>query len=108
ITATSEGKSGTSTITVTSVPVASVDVTPSPATVVAGQTVQLTATPRDAGGNALSGRVVTWSSNNTAAATVNSSGLVTGVAPGSAAMTATREGESGTSASTGTHLRVPS
>src|SRR5437773_589908 len=66
ITATSEGKSGTSSITVTNVPVASVDVTPPSASVQAGQTVQLTATPRDAGGNPLSGRTVTWSSSNTA------------------------------------------
>ncbi len=108
ITATSEGKSGASTITVTNVPVASVDVTPSPATVQAGQTVQLTATPLDAGGNPLSGRVVTWSSNNTAAATVNSSGLVTGVAPGSATITATSEGKSGTSAVTVTGVPVAS
>src|SRR5207245_3378728 len=66
ITATSEGKSGTSTITVTPVPVASVDVTPATASVQAGQTVQLTATPRDAGGDPLSGRTVTWTSCNPA------------------------------------------
>src|SRR5207247_2383629 len=60
ITATSEGKNGTSAVTITLVPVASVDVTPPTATVQAGATVQLTATPRDANGNSLSGRVVTW------------------------------------------------
>ena len=97
ITATSEGKSGTSTLTVTAVPVASVTVSPSPATVQQGSTVQLTATPKDANGNPLSGRVVTWSSNNTAVARVNGSGLVTGVAAGTATITATSEGQSGTS-----------
>src|SRR5438094_921476 len=97
ITATSEGKSGTSTLTVTAVPVASVTVSPSPATVQQGSTVQLTATPKDANGNPLSGRVVTWSSNNTAVARVNGSGLVTGVAAGTATITATSEGKSGTS-----------
>ena len=100
ITATSEGQSGTSAVTVTPVPVASVTVTPSPASVTVGLTVQLTATPKDANGNPLSGRVVTWSSNNTAVATVNGSGLVTGVAAGSATITATSEGKSGTSAVT--------
>jgi len=100
ITATSEGKSGTSALTVTAVPVASVTVTPSPASVQQGATVQLTATPKDANGNPLSGRVVTWSSDNTAVATVNGSGLVTGVAVGSATITATSEGRSGTSAIT--------
>src|SRR5712691_189777 len=48
ITATSEGRSGTAAITVTPVPVASVTVAPVTATVEASQTVQLTATTRDA------------------------------------------------------------
>ena len=100
ITATSEGKNGTSAITVVHMPVASLTVTPASASVSAGSTVQLTAIPRDANGNALVGRTVTWSSNTTAAATVNGSGLVTGVAAGSATITATSEGQSGTSAVT--------
>src|SRR6266404_2193639 len=100
ITATSEGQSGTAAITVTNVSVASVTVSPAPASVVAGQTVQLTATPKDANGNALTGRVVTWSSSNTSVATVNGSGLVSGVVAGSATITATSEGQSGTSAIT--------
>jgi hypothetical protein len=98
VTATSEGQSGSAAITVTPtpVPVASVSVSPASASVTTGQTVQLTATPRDANGTALAGRVVTWSSGNTAAATVNGSGLVTGVAAGSATITATSEGKGGT------------
>src|SRR5439155_19288949 len=84
ITATSEGKSGTSAVTVTPVPVASVDVTPPSGSVQAGQTVPLTATPKDAGGTPLSGRTVTWSSSNTAVATVSNGGLVSGITPGSA------------------------
>src|SRR5437588_3556272 len=106
ITATSEGKSGTASITVTDIPVASVDVAPPTATVQAGQTVQLTATPRDANGAALSGRAVTWSSSNTSVATVSSSGLVSGVTPGSATITATSEGKSGTSSITVTSVPV--
>src|SRR5207253_4385123 len=65
-------------------------------TVQAGQTVQLTATPKDANGTPLSGRVVTWSSNNTAVATVDGNGLVTAIATGTATITATSEGQSGT------------
>src|SRR5206468_210350 len=108
ITATSEGKSGTSSVTVTSVPVASVDVTPPSASVPAGQTVQLTATPKDAGGTPLSGRTVTWSSSNTSVAAVSNSGLVSGVTPGSATITATSEGKSGTSSVTVTNVPVAS
>ena len=96
ISATSEGKTGSATITVTLVPVASVDVTPSTTSVTQGSTAQLTATPRDALGNELSGRSVTWSSNNNAVATVSSSGLVTGVAEGTAIITANSESIDGT------------
>jgi hypothetical protein len=99
ITATSEGKNGTAGITVTATPVAvaSVSVSPASANVTAGQTVQLTATPRDASGNVLLGRVVTWASSNGALATVSNSGLVTGVAAGAVTITATSEGQSGSS-----------
>jgi phosphatidylinositol-3-phosphatase len=100
ITATCEGKSGSSDVTITNVPVASVTVAPASASVQAGSTTQLTATPKDGGGTPLTGRVVTWSSDNTAYATVNGSGRVTGVAAGSATITATCEGKTGTSSIT--------
>src|SRR5213596_789175 len=100
ITASSEGQSGTALVTVSNVPVASVTVTPASASVPQGATVQLTATPRDANGTALTGRVVTWGSNNTAVATVSGSGLVSGAGAGSATITATSEGQSGTAAIT--------
>jgi len=108
ITATSEGQSGTAALTVTNVPVASVTVSPATASVTVGATTQLTATPKDANGTALSGRAVTWATSNAAAATVSASGLVTGVAAGSATITATSEGKSGTSAITVTNVPVAS
>src|SRR2546428_11758880 len=79
-------------------PVASLAVAPQTLTVGVGATAQLTATPRDANGAFLAGRSVTWASSNTAVATVNTTGLVTGVAEGQATITATSEGESGTAA----------
>ena len=99
ITATTNGVSGTARMTVRegAVPVASVTVTPNPASVQVGATVQLTATPRDADGNPLSGRGITWTTNASSIATVNGSGLVTGRAAGSATITATSEGRSGSS-----------
>src|SRR3989442_1612835 len=72
ITATSEGQQGTAAVTVMLAPVSSVTVTPNPATVQIGQTLQLTATLKDANQNVLTGRVVTWASDNTAVATVSS------------------------------------
>ncbi len=96
ITATSEGKSGTSAIVVLQAPVASVTVLPaSPDTAFIGYTTQLSAVTKDAGGGTLTGRVVTWQSDNTAAATVDATGLVTGVAAGTANITATSEGKTG-------------
>jgi hypothetical protein len=102
ITATSEGVSGTSSVTVTATaePVASVEVTPGSANIVVGGTVQLTATPKDAGGQPLTGRTITWASNATGVATVSTTGLVTGVAAGPATVTATSEGQSGSSSIT--------
>jgi uncharacterized protein YjdB len=96
VTATSEGKSGTSAVIVLQAPVASVTVLPpSPDTVFIGYTTQLSAVTKDGGGGTLTGRVVTWQSDNTAAATVDATGLVTGVAAGTANIIATSEGKTG-------------
>ncbi len=106
ITATSEGQSGSAAVTVTNQPVATVGVTPASLSLAVGQTGQLTATPRDASGAPLTGRVVTWASDNTVVATVNGSGRVTATAAGSATITATSEGQSGSAAVTVTNQPV--
>jgi hypothetical protein len=83
------------------VPVASVQVTgagTAPLTI--GQTVQLTAVARDANGNDLTGRTVTWSSSAPAVASVSPTGLVTAVATGGATISATIEGRTGSAAVT--------
>ena len=95
ITATSETKSGTAAVTVSLVPVATVSVTPDHLDLTVGQQGQLTATPRDAGGNPLSGRAITWVSAAPAVATVDGTGLVTAAAVGAATITATSETKSG-------------
>jgi uncharacterized protein YjdB len=102
ITATSETKSGAATLTVTQAPVASVTVTPPSAALVLGviPTQQLTATTKDAHGNTLVGRVVTWTSDNNGVATVSASGIVTAITAGTATITALSEGVSGTSSIT--------
>jgi uncharacterized protein YjdB len=99
ITATSEGKTGSATITVTSTttvaPVASVTVTLTSSSLTVGQTTQATATMRDASGNVLSGRSVTWMSSNPTIATVSGSGVVSGAGAGSTSIVATSEGKQG-------------
>ena len=77
-------------------PVAAVDVTPATTSVEVGTTRRLTATPRDADGAPLTGRGLTWSSANPVIASVDTAGVVTGVAPGTVMITATSEGKAGT------------
>jgi hypothetical protein len=105
ITATSEDESGSATITVQS-PIATVEVTPPTASILNGETLQLVATPKDAAGNPLNDRPVTWASDAQNVATVSASGVVTAVAPGTATITASVEGQSGTTAITVTVLNV--
>jgi uncharacterized protein YjdB len=62
---------------------------------------------RDASNNVLTGRAITWTSSNTAVATVNSSGLVTTLTAGSATITATSESQSGSAALTVTPVPAP-
>jgi hypothetical protein len=54
-----------------------------------GLTTQLTATPRDANGNVLTGRTVTWVSSSPGVATVSATGLVTALVLGTTTITAT-------------------
>ncbi len=86
----SGGKTDTSTITVTgggsNVPVTGVSVTPTTGTLNIGDTLMLTETvsPSNA-----TDKTVTWSSNNTSVATVNTNGLVTAAGVGNATITVT-------------------
>ena len=75
-------------------PVSTISIAPTTATVTMGKTTQLTATLKDASGNVLSGRAITWTSAAPTIASVDGNGLVTGVAAGDATMTASSEGKS--------------
>ena len=75
--------------------VASVVVAPDTSTIAFGATTSLTATLADSRGNVLTGRTVTWSSSNANIATVDATGLVTGITAGTATITATAEGQNG-------------
>jgi len=92
ITATSEGKKGTSVVTVAIVPVASIQVTPTNLAMLEGESQRLKATMLDANGKVLSGRAVSWIGGAPGVATVDSTGLVTAVATGSAVIVASSEG----------------
>lgn len=75
--------------------VGSVSVSLPAATVQVGASVTASVEVRSTAGAALSGRAVTWTSSNSAFATVTDAGVITGVAPGTVSITATSEGRSG-------------
>src|SRR5437660_6876208 len=107
ITATSEGTSGPAAVTVTVAPVATVGVSPGAPRLVIGGTAPVPAALRDASGQPLGGRTVTWATSNGGVATVTATGLVAGMAGGGAMITATSEGKSGTATVTVTAVAVP-
>ena len=81
-------------VTITS----SANTTPLPPTgvsLVAGTTFAAAARPVDASGAAIAGRTSTWTSSNSAAATVSAAGVVTAVAPGTATISSTVGGRTG-------------
>jgi uncharacterized protein YjdB len=91
-TETTSGVQGSLTIPVGPGPAARIVITPDPAEVEIGRTLQLTASVRDAKDNVLQ-RTVSWTARNPGTATVHSStGLVTGVFEGTAEVTAGVEG----------------
>lgn len=81
-------------------PVATVAVTPADATVAAGESVQLQATPQDSSGAPIENRPVSWSSSDPGIATVDATGLVRGLGGGSVTITATCENRSATASIT--------
>lgn len=84
-TTTDGGKKASCAVTVTT-PASGVSVAPTTATIIKGQTQQLTATVAP---SSASNKSVSWSSSNNSVATVNSTGLVTAKAAGIADITVT-------------------
>ncbi len=75
-------------------PVATVTVSPESVAIIEGDVTLLTAELRDAEGDVLDNRVVAWSSSDRDVVAAGSSGLVRGIAPGAAIVTAKSEGVS--------------
>ena len=100
ITATSEGQSGSATLSVAAPSISAITVTLVSSTLALGSRTQVTATAKDADGNILAGKIITLSSDNSSIATVTPQGVVTGVSVGSANITATAEGVTGSAAIT--------
>jgi trimeric autotransporter adhesin len=106
ITASSGNARATVPVTISAVPANAVIVSPSSATLLIGQRQQLSATVTDASGNPLTGRSINWRSSNDAVAVVGTTGLVIAVFPGTATITASSGGASGTATITVTLVPV--
>jgi len=98
ITASADGVYGTAAVTVTDEDLVpqSIAITPTAATLAVNETGQFTATALDQFGNELPEVAVTWTSSNTTVGTIDESGIFTALAEGSATVTATAGGISGT------------
>lgn len=94
IVATHDDLTGTLTVRVRAV-AAAVVVEPATVVIPPGATRQLVATVLDRRDHPIPGREVAWSSSDPGVAPVDASGLVTGAGPGTAAVTATADGASG-------------
>ena len=95
ITASAGNASGSAVVSVVQ-PVATVGVSPSADTIGLGSTLQLTAEGFDENGDAVVGAAFSWESSDAAVATVDASGLVTGVTVGGATITASAGSGQGT------------
>jgi hypothetical protein len=83
------GKPGFATVTVGTPPPVAVEITPLQQALVVGGSTVLTATARSANGDPRTDVAIHWSSKAPAIATVDDSGLVKALAPGTAALMAT-------------------
>jgi uncharacterized protein YjdB len=94
ITASSNGVSASTLLHVLPA-IATIELSAPSSVVPVGGTLQVTATPRDANGNAL-GRLVHWDVSDGSIMTIDTNGLVTGVSPGVASVVVTSENVTGT------------
>lgn len=98
VSASSGGVSGSAALGVGSssaLPVATIAVSTLVAALSPGQSTPAVAVPHDSLGNVLVGTAFTWSSSANNIATVSSSGVISGVAPGTALISATSGGKIG-------------
>ena len=94
VTAACEGHQATIDVVISVAPVAALRISPPPATVVAGSTFRLTATPLDTTEGSLANRPIAWSTSDSRLATVTPDGTVTANGPGDVKIVASCEGKS--------------
>lgn len=98
VAASANGTSAVVAVSVSRLPVSLVRVNPPAANIPVGGTVALSAQALDATGGVVPGLSAAWTSSHPSIASVNGSGVVTGIAPGSVTLTATVAGLNGVAA----------
>ena len=93
VTVTAEGLSGTIDVWVVPEAVDSVEIRPDTVLVLTGFPRRATAVVTDAAGRSLTDRSVQWSIGDPSLATVDSTGMITGLVPGFTTVSATSEGK---------------
>jgi len=106
LTASSEERSSSATLTVIPPAVVAVEVTPSHLNIEMGGTNNLECVPRDSSGSPVEGRPVSWESASPSIAAVSETGQVAGLAPGTATIRAICEGVSGAASVTVARERI--
>lgn len=108
VSAVADGKSGDANVTVTPENVATVTITPTTATLRRGNVRTLAAVAKNVLGNVISGITFQWASSNSSIASVDNTGKVSALAPGTVNITATSDGQTGTSLLTITEIPIGS
>jgi plastocyanin len=90
-----DGKTATTTVNVKAGPVARVDIQPVTSPIFVGAAIKLAAVARGSEGNPRNDAALSWTSSNPEIATVDAAGLLVGVKPGRATITAKSGGGSG-------------
>jgi len=90
----------TATITTPPIQAAGISLTPDAARIVVDSSVQLSASALDPSGKVIPGKTITFGASSPLIASVSGTGLVRGVSPGTATITATVDGKSKTSSIT--------
>lgn len=108
VSAVADGKSGDANVTVTPENVSTVTVSPTTATLRRGNVRTLTAVAKNVLGNVISGITFQWASSNSSIASVDNTGKVNALAPGTVNITATSDGQTGTSLLTITEIPIGS
>lgn len=106
VSAVANGKTGDAVVTVTPERITNVTTSPTTSTLRRNQTLQMTAVGKNAVGNVVTGLTFQWASSNSSIASVDNTGKVTAIAPGVVNVTASSDGQSGTSQITVTEVLI--